>query len=604
LAFITVYRNRLLQAIQLAVLDLEDGHAPDPFRYSDYNVGHPGFLERIALNLRRGLLRPGLPLELTFPKSEFAVRPGRRIEIEDLAVVYYCILALAEDLEERLKPGVTAYRVRTGPSPRIVQSATLILPKSLRKKLSIVEPWYNAWPSFIRSLRRDYTKFGRKFVGTSDITSFYEDVDLGLLRNELRARVSKNHQPLANILVEMYQAWSARDIHLIRQNRGLPQGTCSSGVIANYYLMSFDDALSKFARTHNLRWYRYNDDMRLMGANREDVKRGLRIIGQQLSRLNLIQQGSKTKILTGRPARQDLFDTRPEKIEKLIRKIQRLSPLTKGSRRAALRNLDRYLKGVLNTDDKRDSTVLVMLYRGYAELESDRLLPRWQADYKRQPTRARAILSYLSRFLNRPGQCKALARVLTTQRFRATDWEVAQFARCCRRMNHLPDLARRTLNSLAQSKSSNWYVRQQAVLALGWLGLSGEVRQLARILFTEWDEEVRRAILTVIFLLPSTEEDELLKQASRDETLKVSRMANYLLALRENPTLALATLKQFTKPNVVFFCDNFWKLYQIRRNTDKNTQSVLKRTLVDTSAELAGKFPRRHLRLLSGKAAF
>ena len=43
MGFITVYRGRLLQALQLAVLDLEEGHAPDPFRYSDYNVGHPEF---------------------------------------------------------------------------------------------------------------------------------------------------------------------------------------------------------------------------------------------------------------------------------------------------------------------------------------------------------------------------------------------------------------------------------------------------------------------------------------------------------------------------------------------------------------------------------
>ena len=599
MSFITVYRNRLLQAIQLAVLDLEEGHAPDPFRYSDYNVGHPSFLERIALNLRRGLLRPGLPLELTFPKSEFAVRPGRRIEIEDLTVVYYCILALAEDLEDRLRPGVTAYRVRTGPSPRIVQSATLILPKSLRKRLRIVAPWYNAWPSFVRSLRRDYTKYGRKYVGTSDITSFYEDVDLGLLRNELRARVSRNYQALANILVEMYQAWSARDVHLIRQNRGLPQGTNSSGVLANYYLMSFDDALSKYARARNLRWYRYNDDMRLLGADREDVKRGLRIIGQQLSRLNLIQQGSKTRILIGRSARRDLFDTRPEKIDRLIRKIQKLSPLPKRSRVAALREFDQYLKGVLNTDDKKDSTVLAMLYRGYGELESDRLLSRWRTDYNREPMRVRTILSYVARFLDRPGQCKGLARILTAQRLRATDWEVAQFARCCRRLKHLPDLVRRTLNSLAQGKNSNWYVRQQAVLALGWLRLSGEVRHLARILFTEWDEEVRRSILTVMFLLPAAEEDALLRRASRDEAQKVSRMANYLLALREDATLALATLKQFTQPNEIFFCDNFWKLYQIKRNTDHNTQLALQRTLGTTSAELRGKFARLHLRALS-----
>ena len=342
-----------------------------------------------------------------------------------------------------------------------MQSATLILPKSLRRRLRIVVPWYNAWPSFIRSLRRDYRKYGRKFVGTSDITSFYEDVDLGVLRNELRMRVRRNHQALANILIEMYQAWSARDVHLVRRNRGLPQGTTSSGVVANYYLMSFDDALSKYARGRSLRWYRYNDDMRLVGADREDVKRGLRLIGAQLSRLNLIQQGSKTRILTGQYAKRDIFDARPEQIDGLIRKIQKISPLAKRSRAAALRQFDRFLNGISNTDDKKNSTVLAMLYRGYGQLDSDRLLPRWRSDYIREPARARTVLSYLAKFLDRRGQCNSLATMLAAQKSSATDWEVAQFARYCRRLKHLPELARRTLNSLAQSKNSNWYVRQQ-----------------------------------------------------------------------------------------------------------------------------------------------
>lgn len=596
--FITVYRNRLLQAIQLAVLDLEEGHAPDPFRYSDYNVGHPSFLRRIEGNLRRGLLRPCLPLELTFPKSEFAVRPGRRIEIEDLAVVYYCVLALAEDLEQRLRTGVTAYRVKTGPAPRIVQSATLILPKSVRKALRIVSPWYNAWPSFVRSLRRDYAEYGRKYVGTSDITSFYEDVDLGLLRNELRARVSRSHRPLANILVEMYQAWSVRDIHLIRQNRGLPQGTNSSGVVANYYLMSFDDALSTFARRRGLRWYRYNDDMRLLGASREDVERGLRRIGQELSRLNLIQQGSKTRILVGLSARRDLFDTRPEKISELIRRLRKRLPIPARSRKAALRKLDGFLRTVKNPGDKKDSTALSMLYGAYGELGSERLLRRWRQDYSREPTRARTILGYVARFLDRPGQCRALGGTLAAARGRATDWEIAQFARSCRRLRHFPRGIERTLESLAQSKSANWYVRQQAVLTIGWLQLTTEVRHLADIVFSEWDEEVRRAILPVLFLLPKREEDKILQQASRDEAVKVSRMANYLLALRDNPGLALPALKQFTEPNEVFFSENFWKLYQIRHNADRNTRAKLDRVIEQTARELSGRFARAHIRRL------
>jgi hypothetical protein len=71
------------------------------------------------------------------------------------------------------------------------------------------------------------------------------------------------------------------------------------------------------------------------------------------------------------------------------------------------------------------------------------------------------------------------------------------------------------------------------------------------------------------------------------------------LALREDATLALATLKQFTQPNEIFFCGNFWKLYQIKRNPDHNTQLALQRVLGTTSAELRGKFVGLHLRALS-----
>src|ERR1700722_14694277 len=100
--FIAVQRTRLYRALQMAVLDLEEGHAPDPFRYSDYNLENPSFLDRIEVNLRQGIYRPSLPLELSFPKSEFAQRPGKRIELEDLVILYYCLIAISEDLEDKL----------------------------------------------------------------------------------------------------------------------------------------------------------------------------------------------------------------------------------------------------------------------------------------------------------------------------------------------------------------------------------------------------------------------------------------------------------------------------------------------------------------------
>src|SRR5438445_9979781 len=102
--------------------------------------------------------------------------------------------------------------------------------------------------------------------------------------------------------------------------------------------------------------------MLLLGANREDVRLGLRAIGHHLGRLNLIQQGSKTRILVGSKARQELFDRRPQQIKLLIDGIHSKKTLPLRSRRSILKQLDAFLAKVKDTTRKNESTILTMLY--------------------------------------------------------------------------------------------------------------------------------------------------------------------------------------------------------------------------------------------------
>src|ERR1039458_9255044 len=78
------------------------------------------------------------------------------------------------------------------------------------------------------------------------------------------------------------------------------------------------------------------------------------------------------------------------------------------------------------------------------------------------------------------------------------------------------------------------------------------LRRMAPVLDPTRDDEVRRAILTVLFLLPHDEERAALRRASRDLSPKVSRMANYLLHLRKDSLLAQQMLKQFHGPDESF----------------------------------------------------
>jgi len=587
-------RTRLDLAFQLAVSDLEDSQTPDPFRNADQDWRHERALDRLERALRNGTYRPELPQVVSLPKNEFASRPGKRISIDDLTVLFYITLGLAEVFEDRLRAGVTAYRVRRV-KPTISAKRRYVLPRYLRRRHKIVDPWYDAWPKFHRQLQAQYA-LGRKYVGTSDITSFYEAIDLKVFRAVLHNEATRPLRPLVHLLADIYTAWSARDVHSLGLDRGIPQGTETSGVVANYFLMPFDSALDKYARSRALTWYRYSDDLRLIGRDRDAVRIGLRVIGEELSRLNLIQQAGKTEILTGQRARSELFDRRPDRIEAARKRIKIAT--TTRARNAGLGELDRVLETIPDAVemDKLSSRALAMLYGAYGQAGSDRLLSRWRRDFLAEPQRSKTITSYLSGFLNRESRVKQLLCLIDEQKDRATDWELATLLRGLRRSHRLPAVGTPLLLSIARAKKRNWYVRQQAACCIGWFQLRTEARTLVASFEREGDDEVRRSLVPLSYLLDPAFETLWLGDLARDESPRVSRMANFLLALRTDRELAARHLRRFYSPDEVFLVDNVWRLYQIRHNPAVAVQLAATLTRFGPITNLA---VRAHIRCLS-----
>lgn len=524
---IAVLRSRLDLALQLAISDIEDGQIPDPLRHAELDWRQDQLLDRLTRRLRVGTYRPEPPARVSLPKSEFADRPGKRIAVQDLAVVFYAVLAMAEQFEDRLRAGVTAYRVRRI-KPLVSAKRRYVLPRYLRRRFNVVDPWYDAWPKFQKRLQAEYA-LGRRFVGRSDITAFYESIDIDVLRAVLTAEGTKRLRPLVHLLADVYEAWSAVDVYSLGLKRGIPQGTQTSGVVANYFLMPFDNALSKHARAKNLTWFRYSDDLRLVGRDREAVRLGLRMVGEELSRLNLIQHAGKTDILTGRRARDELFDRRPARIEKIRHRLAGAPrPRTV---RAAIRELDLIRATVPpnGAKDKLASRTLAMLYGAYGLAGSDKLLSRWRRDLIAEPYRAETILGYVRGFLNRPGRVNELARLIDERREKATDWEVALLLRSLRQAHRLPTFGVNLISSISRSRRCNWYVRQQAICGIGWFSLERSLRSLVLGFEHEWDDEVKRAIVAQSFLLDSAFEVAWLTELARTEPVSVSRMANFLL---------------------------------------------------------------------------
>ncbi|RME28475.1 MAG: CRISPR-associated endonuclease Cas1, partial [Deltaproteobacteria bacterium] len=131
---------------------------------------------------------------------------------------------------------------------------------------------------------------GFRWVLDGDIADFFDTVDWGRLRHRLEAWFGEDP------VVEQLMAWVQAPIrfggHTIRRERGLPQGTVVSPVLANLYLDAFDEALA----AQGMRLVRYADDFVVLCRSREQAEAARARVADELSRLELSLHPDKTEV--------------------------------------------------------------------------------------------------------------------------------------------------------------------------------------------------------------------------------------------------------------------------------------------------------------------
>jgi hypothetical protein len=589
----------LQEAFQLAVTDLED-HSPagDPFRSCEYDFDKDVFLDWIKKQLANSSYRPGPLLNIDLPKSEFTYRPASRIELRDLVVLFYIVLQIAEDAETKLGPHATAYRLKRITNHgkqrcRIMRESSYILPRHLRKRYGITVPWYDAWPAFRKALRKKFDR-GAKVVGQTDITSFFEDIDLAILRRNLSHLCSSKKHHLVSLLIEMLSTWVIRDSDDVRQNRGIPQGTDISGILSNYFLARQDSRLSQESKRRSVDWYRYCDDMCFLGKKYEAVREMLLLVGDLLKENNLIQNSSKTKILEGRTAERALFDPRPELIKSALAEWQKTKRFPR-----RLYSIARTMKRSSHPEfDKVDSMVLALLYTAFTILKESLFLRQAFDDMKHLPLRTPTICRYLRVFAKRQSIKRKVLyqlQIIKTGKLRATSFEKAELLRLCRSFDKpIPGLVA-LLHRYAQAKYENWYVRQQAILSSLYFLDQPKIDKAIDLLESDCHNEIKRACLACLCIVPRPQRDQMLLRNARKIEPKVSRFANFLLELGHKPELALHHLKKFSSYNESFWGDSFWRLAFIQPSIQADVGAKYRRVLKITKSATDAAQIRRHL---------
>ena len=505
--------NLLRRAWHLARNDSRTDFMFDPYRYSDFAFRLDDHLEGLSQSLASMSYHPNPILAIDVPKSSLSVRPGTVLAIEDKIVLFAIAYLVAPRLDKRLPPNVYSWRVKEDAKGKALFHDHEILKfpflkrPTIQKRVDFVEPWYEVWPRFIQDLEYAYEKEGYRFLVVSDIVAYFENIDLGLLRDLLLAYFPKQPR-IINFLIDILEHWTWPAIHGASAPQGIPQGNGVSSFLGNIYLLPMDQAFVSLANRRDIKYLRYTDDVKVLAKDMSTAREALFLMNDELRRLRLNIQGSKTRILEGTEIRKEFFDNRLEAVNEIIKKIQGKETLSYTERERYVRELKEQLRlvegtrGIIRNNELR---LFRRLMTGFTLLRHSEMVRPVLDQLERNPDER--LLNSAVRYLRVQNRnLKRIAERLVaylTKEDGLFPYQQAHFFMTLRYMRNIPAEGWIEARRHIRLKKNHWYVRQQAALLLGQKKLvKKELNSLRNAYEKEKNTEVKKALMQALAQLP------------------------------------------------------------------------------------------------------
>jgi hypothetical protein len=233
------------------------------------------WLAELRAKIGRGY-QPRSAIITDIPKGNGAVRPAALLALEDRVVYAACVGAVFPQISAALRWS----QGRVDYSYRLAESS---------KRVDWFTNAFVGWSGFRKaSLARLEAREGN--VVLTDITGFYENIDLAVLFSDLRSLGCDAE--ILQLLQTCLFRWC------VVPGRGLPQGQSPSDILAKVYMNPVDQLIVD----RGIDFICYVDDMRVFASSVSDCKKALMFIAQALRRRGLNLQSAKTEILTAEQA--------------------------------------------------------------------------------------------------------------------------------------------------------------------------------------------------------------------------------------------------------------------------------------------------------------
>jgi hypothetical protein len=283
------------------------------------------------LELRRKLLsdayhaRPLISVSL--PKGSLGTRPGSYISIEDRVVLWSILKVIAPVIAQEISEDVYSCRIKSDAEEGELFEETRISEvlhvaylkgEIIRKHIDPFEQWYEAWPEF-EAKSSEILEQGYDFLSVSDISAYFENISLPILRHQLFALIP-GEQKIVNHILSCMESWAVSTHEGFRPHRGIPQGSSISSFFGNIYLSGIDDIFFQFGNSNDIKYIRYMDDIRIFSNDVSVARNAIFTLEDAVRKYHLNLQTAKTVILregSKKEISNHIYDERMDRLEEL-----------------------------------------------------------------------------------------------------------------------------------------------------------------------------------------------------------------------------------------------------------------------------------------------
>jgi hypothetical protein len=248
-----------------------------PYEISLVELDLDGWLLELRRKVRPGFHPFAAPIA-DVPKGYGAVRPGALLKLDDRVIYAACIGTVFPAIFSALEwsQGVVDFSYQLTSNPN---------------NADWFRSSFTCWNAF-REKTLQKIRNGASTIVVTDITAYYENIDIGILVSDLR-QIGIDRE-IVNLLSVCLNRWA------ICNGRGIPQGMSASDVLGKVYLNNVDSVLRESGFDH----LRYVDDVRIFCRNDTEAKKALLLLTQLLRRRGLNLQSAKTEVLQSQDAKE------------------------------------------------------------------------------------------------------------------------------------------------------------------------------------------------------------------------------------------------------------------------------------------------------------